>query len=74
MDSNLQMAMARDPVCGMDVNPQSATFRAEHEGQTYFFCSRGCMLDFQDEPARYLDPSYEPHGMEDMDTHGGHTA
>jgi len=58
------MAMAKDPVCGMDVDTDNAQFQAEHGGQTYYFCSRGCMLDFQDEPARYLDPSYEPGGME----------
>jgi YHS domain-containing protein len=74
MDWNLQMTMARDPVCGMEVNPQTAAFRVDHDGQTYFFCSRGCMLDFQEEPGRYLDPSYEPQGMEDMGGHGGHTA
>ena len=62
------MAMARDPVCGMEVNPVDAKFTLDRGGQTYFFCSRGCMLDFQDEPERYLDPSYEPQGME------GHTA
>ena len=69
MERNLQMAMARDPVCGMQVDRARAQFTAEHEGQTYYFCSRGCMLDFQDDPGRYLDPSYEPQGMEGM---GGH--
>lgn len=66
VDRNLQMAMARDPVCGMDVDPARAHFTAEHGGRTYYFCSRGCMLDFSDDPARYLDPAYEPSGMEDM--------
>jgi Cu+-exporting ATPase len=48
----------------MDVDTENAQFTAEHDGQTYFFCSRGCMLDFQDDPARYLDPNHEPTGME----------
>ena len=68
MDRNLQMAAAIDPVCGMDVNVATAQFTVDHEGTTYYFCSRGCMLDFQDEPGKYLDPSYTP-GMEGMARH-----
>ena len=63
------MAMATDPVCGMQVDTDNAQHTAEHEGKTYYFCSRGCMLDFQDEPAKYLAADYKPSGMEDM---GGH--
>jgi P-type Cu+ transporter len=68
MDRNLQMATATDPVCGMDVTTATAQFTHEHEGRMFYFCSRGCMLDFQDEPGKYLDPSYEP-GMEGMAGH-----
>ena len=32
----------------------------EHDGITYWFCGRGCMLDFQDDPAKYLDPDHTP--------------
>ena len=56
--------MVKDPVCGMDVNPEIARAQglsAEHEGQTYYFCGKGCMLDFTEDPARVLDPSYQPH-------------
>lgn len=63
------MAMATDPVCGMQVDTDSAQFTAEHGGQTLFFCSRGCMLDFQDEPAKFLDPGYEPQGMDGAGDH-----
>jgi len=55
---------AKDPVCGMDVNPevaQAAGLAVEHEGNTYYFCGRGCMLDFRDEPHRFFDPGYVPH-------------
>jgi YHS domain-containing protein len=54
---------AIDPVCGMTVDIASATARdlvAEHEGQTYYFCGRGCRLDFGEDPGRFLDPSYVP--------------
>lgn len=57
------MTTARDPVCGMEVDTGDARFTLEHDDERYYFCSRGCMLDFQDDPERYLDPSYEPKGM-----------
>jgi Cu+-exporting ATPase len=56
--------MATDPVCGMEVNPEIAAAQAltsEHEGTTYYFCGRGCKLDFDEHPARFFDPSYQPH-------------
>jgi Cu+-exporting ATPase len=49
---------ATDPVCAMQVDIRTAQWTAEHDGQTYYFCSRGCMLDFNDDPAKYLDPAY----------------
>lgn len=58
------MAIAIDPVCGMEVDTEQTEHRLEHDGKTYYFCSRGCMLDFQDEPGRYLDPGYKPQGMD----------
>jgi YHS domain-containing protein len=53
----------KDPVCGMDVSPEIATAQglsSEHDGQTYYFCGRGCKLDFDENPATYLDPGYVP--------------
>jgi YHS domain-containing protein len=70
MDWNLHTTMARDPVCWMMVDPATAP-KVEHGGETYYFCSRGCQLDFQDEPERYLDPAYKPEGGHDMGGHGG---
>jgi YHS domain-containing protein len=31
--------------------------------ERFWFCGRGCLLDFGDEPARYLDAGYRPSGM-----------
>jgi YHS domain-containing protein len=31
-----------------------------HEGTTYYFCGRGCKLDFGEDPGRYLDATYVP--------------
>jgi Cu+-exporting ATPase len=47
----------RDPVCGMTVDPQKAAYRAEHNGQTYYFCSAGCHAKFVADPGKYLDKS-----------------
>ncbi len=45
--------MARDPVCGMYVDEKHAAFKVERGGKTYYFCSEGCMLTFQ-QPDREL--------------------
>src|SRR5271157_3794698 len=47
---------AKDPVCGMSVDSQTARHRAEAGGATYFFCSSKCREKFVAEPARYLKP------------------
>jgi P-type Cu+ transporter len=43
-----------DPVCGMVVNPVEARGKAQHEGQTYYFCSPVCMHKFGLSPTKYL--------------------
>ena len=63
MDMNLPMAMATDPVCGMQVDKNTTAFRAEHNAETYYFCSRGCMLEFGDAPEKYLAADFEPMEM-----------
>lgn len=47
--------LARDPVCEMGVELERAV-SVEHEGVTYYFCSRGCSWEFRSGPARYLGP------------------
>ena len=49
--------MARDPVCGMTVDPAKAAAHAEHKGETYYFCAKGCALKFSANPERYLQPA-----------------
>lgn len=53
-------ATVKDPVCGMDVDPTQAKFKAENQGKQFFFCSSGCLEKFQVEPQRYLDRSAKP--------------
>ena len=46
--------IAKDPVCGMDVDPHTAKHRANHAGRTYYFCSAGCRTKFVADPEKYL--------------------
>jgi len=45
-----------DPVCGMEVDPRSAAGSHVHDGQTYYFCSAGCLGKFRADTDRYLQP------------------
>ena len=49
--------MARDPVCGMEVDSQSAFAQREHGGETFYFCSQKCVDTFDADPHRYGHPS-----------------
>lgn len=46
----------KDPVCGMTVDPSHVRGKAQYHGDTYFFCSPGCMQKFLASPASYLTP------------------
>jgi YHS domain-containing protein len=45
--------MARDPVCGVDVDPIGAAGSVEHRGVPYYFCSLACKAEFEADPVRY---------------------
>ncbi|WP_424005341.1 permease (plasmid) [Haloarcula salina] len=42
---------ARDPVCGMEVDPDETDYSVEHDGRTYYFCSESCEESFDPEAA-----------------------
>ena len=44
--------MARDPVCGMQVNEDRGAGTSEYQGQTYDFCSTSCKRQFDQNPER----------------------
>jgi YHS domain-containing protein len=55
--------IATDPVCGMQVDTAQAEQKgltADHNGATYYFCGKGCMLDFKEDPEPYFAPDYKP--------------
>ena len=45
---------AKDPVCGMSVDPAKSPHHADHAGMTYHFCSAGCRSKFVSDPERFL--------------------
>src|SRR5487761_1555864 len=51
---DMERQPATDPVCGMSVNPANAEYRSVHDGQTYYFCSRGCKESFVKDPGKFL--------------------
>jgi P-type Cu+ transporter len=51
-----QPTLAKDPVCGMTVDPAKAKATAEHAGQSYYFCCARCAQQFQSNPEQYLKP------------------
>lgn len=53
--------MAKDPVCGMRVNPKKAAATSVYEGETYYFCKSGCKTHFDKDPAKLLEEG--PMGM-----------
>jgi Cu+-exporting ATPase len=62
MEQNaLPPGIAIDPVCGMRVVIEDAKHTADYQGTTYYFCGKGCKLDFEEDPERVLAPDYEPH-------------
>src|SRR5579859_8037324 len=51
---NPSLAPARDPVCGMNVNPATAK-HYEHSGKKYYFCCAHCVEKFKVNPEQYLN-------------------
>lgn len=60
--------MAIDPVCGMEVNEESAV-TSEYGGKTYYFCSPGCKAAFDENPKKYV---HEEHESDHSGHHGHH--
>jgi len=67
----------KDPVCGMQVDPVKAADKVEHDGKTYYFCSKRCAESFAQDPPKFLAAPAtagmeHPHGMgaHDQAAHG----
>ncbi len=49
--------MPIDPVCGMEVDEQSAAGSHTHAGKTYYFCNPHCLEVFKQDPDKFLTPA-----------------
>ncbi len=56
--------MATDPVCGMDVDEQTAAATSEYHGEMYYFCSAGCKRAFDLDPESYVGQGSEAEGTQ----------
>ena len=48
-----------DPVCGMEVTPETAAATSEYQGRTYYFCSVEDKETFDKNPEKYVRPEQE---------------
>ena len=53
------LGMIENPVCGMQINIDTAPARSEFRGEIYYFCSEGCKDAFEKNPEQYLFPDDE---------------
>jgi heavy metal translocating P-type ATPase len=49
-------SLARDPVCGMQVDPAQAPAQLVHDEMTYTFCSARCAERFRSTPHQFIKP------------------
>lgn len=59
--------MAKDPVCGMEVDEKKAPAKSQHMGKTYYFCAPACKKAFDQDPGKYTGG-----GGHEMAGHEGH--
>ena len=62
--------MPIDPVCGMEVSPESAVAKSVYKGKIYYFCSTNCKSEFENNPEHYL--MHGPKGMPGMEHEHSH--
>ena len=74
---------AKDPVCGMNVEPSTAKYKFDHAGKNYYFCCASCLEKFRARPEEFLAarsapgsqmigiaPAKSSHGMSGLVTLG----
>jgi YHS domain-containing protein len=49
--------MAKDLVCGMDVDEETAQYKTTYKGKIYYFCAPGCKKTFEENPEKYIGGS-----------------
>ena len=62
-DDTAPRQLAKDPVCGMSVDPATAKWKSEYRGQTIFFCNPSCKAKFDANPEQYAAKLSEEPGV-----------
>ncbi len=47
--------MAKDPVCGMQVDEKKAAATLTYKGKIYYFCAGACKRAFEKTPEKFTD-------------------
>ncbi len=45
---------AKDPVCGMMTNINSAKYKSNYRGRLFYFCSAACRQQFEEKPGEFV--------------------
>jgi P-type Cu+ transporter len=53
------LGIVEDPVCGMEVNIETAPARSIYEGQVHYLCSQDCKEAFDKNPEEDIYPEEE---------------
>ena len=65
--AEISQGAAIDPVCGMKVDKSKAKNTLNHDGETFYFCSRSCLEKFSANPAKFVTHSdAEPRSPENQ--------
>jgi YHS domain-containing protein len=51
--SNIERLLAKDPVCGMNVDEKKSKLVSEVGGSKFYFCSDYCKQKFDSDPQKY---------------------
>ena len=62
------MAHVIDPVCEMTVDTETAKYKSEYQGATYYFCGAGCKRAFDKNPSEFVGS--KPQGEQAEHKHG----
>jgi Cu2+-exporting ATPase len=53
METKEEKRTVKDPVCGMELEPEMAYSKIEYAGNTFYFCSKQCEENFKKNPEKY---------------------
>ncbi|HWY53693.1 MAG TPA: heavy metal translocating P-type ATPase [Terriglobales bacterium] len=59
-DRSKSATLVKDPVCGMNVDSDTAKHRFERAGKSYYFCCSQCAEKFKADPEKYLAQATRP--------------